>query len=66
MGQPIPTPIFKIKDTRGSLNQLLKRGLILHVTERNEFFSVIEYNPIPSERKIPKNHRIPQKRVYTQ
>jgi hypothetical protein len=48
---------------RVSQNQLLKQGLILHVTERYEFFSVIGYNPISSEREIPKIHRIPQKRV---
>jgi hypothetical protein len=27
---------------------------------------VVEYNPISSEGEIPKNHRIPQKRVYPQ
>ena len=49
------------KDARGSLNQLFERELTLLVKRGYEFFSVIEYNLIPSEREIPKIHRILQK-----
>jgi hypothetical protein len=57
-------PVFQTKDARGSLNQLFEGELTLLNTEIYEFFSVIGYKPIPSEREIPKIHGIPQKEVY--
>jgi hypothetical protein len=66
LGQSLPTSVFKYKDARGSLNQLFEDGLTLLGTDIYEFFSVFENITIPSEREIPKNHRIPQKRVYPQ
>jgi hypothetical protein len=39
-------------------------GIDLSCQRGYEFFSVIEFNPIPSEREIPKIHGIPQKEVY--